>query len=146
MFNAQYELKFYFFNLIMKKKINSTFYFFQYLVARIILIGGIGFLIFSLITKEIESIIFCSLFLIFGVYVLKKRVPKPTELSFDQDFLYLDKLSDPIKIRDIASLENGEIKYNSNGKMTKISLPEFYYIDKNYKKLKAVIENKNTKS
>ena len=130
----------------MKKKIDSTLYFFQYLNARIIVIGGIGFLIYSIIIQEIGAIIFCSLFVIFGVYILKKQVPKPTDLSFDQDFLYLDNLSDPIKMADIESLENGVIKYNSNGEMIKISLPNFYYIDKNYKKLKKTIENKSTKT
>ncbi|WP_179344738.1 hypothetical protein [Winogradskyella ursingii] len=130
----------------MNKKIDSTLYFFQFLIARIIVIGGIGFLIYSLITKEIGAIIFCTLFLIMGVFILKKQVPKPTDLSFDQDSLYLDNLSHPIKIADIESLENGVIKYNSNGETNKFSLPNFYYIDKNYTKLKKTIENKSTKT
>ena len=130
----------------MKKKIDSTLYFFQYLIARIIVIGGIGFLIYSIITQEIGAIIFCSLFVVFGVYILKKQVPKPTDLSFDQDFLYLDNLTDPIKMTDIESLENGVVIYKSNGTISKKSLPNYYFIDKNFKKLKKAIENKSTKT
>ena len=130
----------------MTKRIDSTFYFFQYLIARIVVIGGIGFLIYSLITQEVGAIVFCSLFVLFGVFIIKKQVPKPNDLSFDKDFLYLDNLSDPIRIENISSLENGVIIYDLNGKISKISLPNFYYIDKNYKNLKNAIENKSTKT
>jgi len=130
----------------MKKKIDSIFYFFQYLIIRIIIIGGIGFLIYSLISQKVGAIIFCSLFVIFGIIILKKQVPKPTDLSFDKDFLYIDNLSNPIRIKDISSLENGVIFYNLNGEISKISLPNFYFIDKNYKKLKGIIENKSTET
>ncbi|WP_179008491.1 hypothetical protein [Winogradskyella forsetii] len=130
----------------MNKKIDSTLYFFQYLTARVIVVGGITFLIYCIIAQEVGAIVFCSIFVLFGIFILKKQVPKPTDLSFDKDFLYLDHLSDPIRIENISSLENGVILYNLNGKISKIILPNFYYIDKNYKKLKAAIENKSTQS
>ncbi|WP_179008495.1 hypothetical protein [Winogradskyella forsetii] len=130
----------------MNKKIDSTLYFFQYLTARVIVVGGIAFLIYSIIAQEVGAIIFCSIFVLFVIFILIKQVPKPTDLSFDKDFLYLDNLSDPIRIEDISALENGVIVYNVNGKISKINLPNFYYIDKNYKKLKAAIENKSTQA
>ncbi|WP_179367573.1 hypothetical protein [Winogradskyella forsetii] len=130
----------------MNNRIHSRLYFFQYLTARVIVVGGIAFLIYSIIAQEVGAIVFCSIFVLFGIFILKKQVPKPTDLSFDKDFLYLDHLSEPIRIEDISSLENGVIVYNLNGKISKINLPNFYYIDKNYKKLKAAIENKSTQS
>ena len=95
---------------------------------------------------DVGGIIASTLFVLFGIFILKKQVPKPTDLSFDKDFLYLDNISDPIRIENILFLENGVILYNLNGKISKINLPNFYYIDKNYKKLKAAIENKSTKT
>ncbi|ASV29874.1 hypothetical protein [Maribacter cobaltidurans] len=130
----------------MKKKIDSTLYFFQYLISRINVIIGFGFWIYSIVMQKVDAIIFSSLYLISGVYISKKKFPKPDDLSFDGDFLYLNKLSDPIKMTDIKSLENGVVIYNSSGTICKASLPNYYFIDKNFKKLKKVIENKSTKT
>ncbi len=130
----------------MVKRIDSTLYFFQYLTARIIVVGIIGFLIYSIITKDIGGIIFCSLAVIFAVFILKKQVPKPSDLSFDEKFIYLDNRTEPIEIQNITSLENGVILYKLDGKISKIPLPNYYFIDKNYKELKRVIENKSTKT
>jgi len=70
--------------------------FFQYLVVRIFVVKISIFLIYSIITKEIMAIIFSSLAMIFVIFILKKQFPKPNDLSFDKDFIYLDNSTEPI--------------------------------------------------
>ena len=128
----------------MKKKIDSTFYFFQHLISRIIPLPIIGFLIYSLIILDIKSIIASSIFLAFSIFILKRQVPKPTDLCFDEKFLHLDSQSNPIEIKYISAIENGVLLYNIDGKTSKVPLPNYYFIDKNYKELKKIIERNST--
>lgn len=127
----------------MKKRIDSTFYFFQYLGWRIMIIAAFGFLIYNLVSKDVQGIIASLIFTCFTIYFSKKLFPKPTDLKFDHQHLYLDKQSAPIEIKNIKAIENGVIISELEGQTTKYSLPRYYFIDKNYKKLKITIEKLN---
>ena len=124
------------------KKIDSTFYFFQYLFWRIGIVAAIGFFIYSIISEEIGVIIFNFLLVIWIIYLSRKLVPQPEDLNFDENFIYLDNYTNPIEIKKIIAIENGVLLYEREGKIDKISLPNYHYIDKNFKKLKRIIENR----
>ena len=126
----------------MKKKIDTTLHFMQYIIARIIFVGVIGFLIYSIITGEIGAIIFCSLFLIFTLILLKKVFDKPTEILFDNEFVYLENGTEPIELKNILSVKGNRILYNSGGTELKIKLPNFHFMDKNWKELNKLIKIK----
>ncbi|WP_452232791.1 hypothetical protein [Lacinutrix sp. MEBiC02595] len=128
----------------MKKRIDSTFYFLQYLVWRIGVFSGIIFFVYSLITKDIRGIIASLLFVFFTTYVSAKKVPKPTDLTFDENFLYLDKVSYPIEFEKIKAVENGVILYKVNENIINIRMPRYYFMDTKYKELKQIIEEKAT--
>ncbi|WP_452230516.1 hypothetical protein [Lacinutrix sp. MEBiC02404] len=128
----------------MKKRIDSTFYFLQYLVWRIGVFSGIIFFVYSLITKDIRGIIASLLFVFFTTYVSVKKVPKPTDLTFDENFLYLDKVSYPIEFEKIKAVENGVILYKVNENIINIRMPRYYFMDTKYKELKQIIEEKAT--
>ena len=130
----------------MKKRIDSTFYFFQYLIIRIQIVALIVFLIYSIIVMEVGGIIASSLFALFAVYISIKKIPKPADLDFDGNSIHLDSQHDPIEIKNITAMENGVIIYELKGETTKINLPKYYFIDKNYKELKKAIENRSTKT
>jgi hypothetical protein len=53
----------------MKKKIDTTLHYMQYIIARIIFVGVIEFLIYSIIDGKIDAIVFCSLFLISHLFL-----------------------------------------------------------------------------
>ncbi|MBQ0787381.1 MAG: hypothetical protein KBT69_07770 [Oceanihabitans sp.] len=128
----------------MKKRIDSTFYFLQYLVWRIFIVYGIGFFVYSLITKETGGIIAVLLAVFVATYVSIKKLPKPTDLTFDENFLYLDKVSYPIEFEKIKAIENGVILYKVDGEIINITMPRYCFLDKNYKELKNIIEQKAT--
>lgn len=88
-----------------KKKIDTTLQYFQYIIARIIIIGVIGFLINSVVIRKIDVIIFCSLLLIYCLFLLKNVFGKPTEISFNENFLYLKKETEPIDFKNIISVK-----------------------------------------
>ena len=128
----------------MKKRIDSTFYFLQYLVWRIGVFWGIFFFVYSLITKDSAGIIASLLFVFFTAYISIKKLPKPTDLTFDENYLYLDKVSFPIEFEKIKAVENGVILYKVDGEIINITMPRYCFLDKNYKELKQIIEEKAT--
>lgn len=128
----------------MKKRIYSTFYFLQYLVWRIGIIYGIIVLVYSIITKDSGGIIAGFLAVFFTAYISIKKLPKPTDLTFDENFLYLDKVSFPIEFEKIKAVENGVILYKVDGEIINITMPRYCFLDKNYKELKQIIEEKAT--
>jgi len=121
----------------MKKRIDSTFYFLQYLVWRIGVFWGIIFFVYSLITKDSAGIIASLLFVFFTAYISIKKF-------FDENYLYLDKVSFPIEFEKIKAVENGVILYKVDGEIINITMPRYCFLDKNYKELKQIIEEKAT--
>ena len=121
------------------KKIDTTLHYVQFIIARIIIVVVIVLLINSIIARQIDAIIFYSLFLIYGFFLLKKVFDKPTEISFDKNFIYLKNGTERIKFKDINSVRKNRILYQSDGMESKIKLPNFHFIDKNWKELKELI-------
>jgi len=114
------------------------------LVWRIGVFWGIFFFVYSLITKDSAGIIASLLFVFFTAYISIKKLPKPTDLTFDENYLYLDKVSFPIEFEKIKAVENGVILYKVDGEIINITMPRYCFLDKNYKELKQIIEEKAT--
>ena len=125
-----------------KKRIDTNLHYAQYIVARIIFVGGIGFLIYSIWTKKIGAIIFCSLFVIFSLILIKRIFDKPIEIEFDENYIYLKNGNERIEINKIIGIKKNRILYNSNGTQSKLKLPNFYTMDKKWTELKDLINNK----
>jgi hypothetical protein len=90
---------------------------------------------------EVGGIIASLLFALFAVYISIEIFPKPADLKFDKNLIYLDSQYDPIEIKNITAIENGVLIYELKAQTIKIYLPKYYFIDKNFKELKKVIEN-----
>jgi len=128
----------------MKYKIDTSIHFFQYIIGIIIVIATSLLLLFNIYRKDTNGIIASSIFLIYGVFLHKKVFYKPKMISFDDDFLYSELLTEPIKLKNIISIEKGKIIYQLNGENQKLKLPNFYFLNKNYKRLKIIVKNEIT--
>ncbi|WP_157811552.1 hypothetical protein [Lacinutrix sp. Bg11-31] len=125
-----------------KKRIDTNLHYAQYIIARIILVGGIGFLIYSIWTQKVVAIIFCSLFVIYALILMKKVFDKPTEIEFDENYIYLENKNERIELNKIIGIKRNRILYESNGIKTKLKLPNFHFMDKKWTELKKLIEQK----
>ena len=125
-----------------KKRIDTNLHYAQYIGARIILVGGIGFLIYSIWKQKIGGIIFCSLFVIYTLILLKKVFDKPTEIEFDENYIYLENGKERIELSKIIGIKKNRILYNSDGVESKLKLPNFHFMDKKWSELKDLIKNK----
>jgi len=82
-----------------------------------------------------------SLFLIYILFLIKKVFNRPTKISFDENFIYFDDKTEGVEFKDIISIKNNRIYYQSDGKKFKVKLPNLYFRDKNWKELKELITN-----
>ena len=128
-----------------KKRIDTTLHYFQYVGARIGLIVVIGFLIYSIRIQRTSAIIFCSLFLLYTLFLLKKVFDRPMKIEFDENYIYLDNGNKTIELNKIIGIKWNRILYQSGEIKEKIKLPTFYFMDKNWIELKKLIRSKNTK-
>lgn len=125
-----------------RKRIDTNIHYLQYIIARIILVGGIGFLIYSIWTQKIRAIIFCSLFVIYALILIKRVFNKPTEIEFDKNYIYLKNGNQRIELNKIVGIKKSRILYESDGIVSKLKLPNFHFMDKNWTELKELINNK----
>ena len=125
-----------------KKRIDTNLHYAQYIIARIILVGGIGFLIYSIWTQKIGAIIFCSLFVIYSLILIKRIFDKPIEIEFDENYIYLENGNERIELNKIIGIKKNRILYKSNGIESKLKLPNFHFMDKKWTELKELINNK----
>ncbi|TBV28200.1 hypothetical protein DMZ43_03935 [Meridianimaribacter sp. CL38] len=125
-----------------KKRIDTTLHYIQYIGARIALIGGIGFLIYSIWIKEIGAIIFCCLFVIYTLILMKRVFDKPNEIEFDDSYIYLKNGIERIELDKIIEIKNNRIIYKSGGIESKLKLPNFHFMDKKCVELKELIKKK----
>ncbi len=125
----------------MKYKINTSLHFIQYIIGIFMVIGFGLFLIFSIYKKDNIGIMLTSIFLIYSTFLHKAVFYKPFVISFDEDFLYSESLKERIKLKNIVSIKKGKIIYQFNGETEKrkLKLPNFYFLDKNYAKLKIFV-------
>ena len=129
-----------------KKRIDTNLHYAQYILARIILVGGIGFLIYSIWTQKVGAIIFCSLFVIYALILMKRVFNKPTEIEFDENYIYLDNENKRIELNKITGIKKNRILYQTNGIESKLKLPNFHFMDKKWTELKKLINEKSTKT
>lgn len=127
---------------MIKKRIDTNLHYAQYIIARIILVGVIGFLIYSIWTQKIGAIIFCSLFVIYVLILIKKVFDKPTEIEFDDNYIYHENGNERIELHKIIKVKKNRILYESNGIESKLKLPNFHFMDNKWAELKKLIEQK----
>ncbi len=125
-----------------KNRIDTSSQYLTYIVSRIILIGGIGFLIYSIWTQNIGAIIICSLFVIYSLITIIRVFDKPTEIEFDENYIYLENGNKRIALNEVVSIKKNRILYKSNGIESNLKLPYFHFTDKKWIELKELINNK----
>ena len=128
-----------------KKRIDTSLHYVQYLGARLGLIVVIGFLIYSIWTQKIGAIIFCSLFVVYVLILMKRTFDKPNEIEFDENYIYLKNGNERIELNKITGIKRNRILYQSNGIESKLKLPNFHFMDKKWTELKELIKTKSTK-
>ena len=121
----------------MKNKIGSSLQYLQYLFGIISVVFIFGFLIFSIFYGLKSEIIASSIFFCWAIFLHKKIFIKPSNIFFDQNFIYNESLKIPIK--SITKIKNGKIFYSTLGNIEFVKLTRFYSCDRNYKKLKQVV-------
>lgn len=126
-----------------KKRIDTTLHYVQYVGARIMFVVVVGFLLYNIWIQRTSAIIFCCLFLIYMLFLLKKVFNKPTEIEFDENFIYLQDGEKRIELNQIIRIKGRRIFYESNGVESSIKLPNFHFMDKKWIGLKNLINNKN---
>ncbi len=129
-----------------KKRIDTSLHYAQYLGARFGLIVVIGFLIYSIWTKKIEAIIFCSLFVVYVLILMKRIFDKPNKIEFDENYIYLKNGTERIELDKITGIKRNRIVYETNGIESKLKLPNFHFMDKKWSELKHIINKKSTKA
>ncbi len=108
----------------------------------------IFFLVYSAMQQDKEEALFCMGFLIFSLLLYNRIKFGITKVTFDENQMYIDSDSDEktIPLTDITSVRRGVITYKNGDSTGKIMLPNFYFWDKSYRKLKAFSPNISRKS
>ncbi|RMA56298.1 hypothetical protein BXY75_3419 [Ulvibacter antarcticus] len=125
-----------------KKRINTNLHYAQYVIARIILFAGIGFLIYSIWIQKIGAIIFLSFFVIYILILMKKVFYKPTEIEFDENYIYIENGNERIEINKIIRIKRNRLIFDLNGVESKLKLPNLRIFDGKWIELKELILNK----
>lgn len=125
-----------------KKRLDTTLHYAQYVGARIVFVVVIGVLFYSLWVQNISAIIFCSLFLVNMVFVLRKVFDKPTEIEFDDNFIYLENGKRQIEFEKVIGVKRRRIVYEFDGVEGNIKLPHFHFMDKKWMELNGLIKSK----
>lgn len=93
----------------------------------IIYIMGIellGFLTYSIIVNNIDGTIACLLFIVFFYFAFLRKVLKFKKITFDSKSIYIG--DECISLRDVESLQTGEIILQKNGNQEKIIYNSFF--------------------
>ena len=72
----------------------------------------------------------------------KKDFDKPTEIEFDENYIYLENENERIELNRIIGIKKNRILYEKNGIESKLKLPNFHFMDKKWTELKELINNK----
>ena len=123
----------------MKHKLNHKISFLYRLVFKIIFIGSLGFLIYSILIKELSAIISCVLFSSWGFF-LNRRFKKFKIIEFDERSIYFDNIK--IDFKGIEKIGCGKIIFKKNLEKEPIS---FFYsplFDSNFNLLKTFLHQK----
>jgi hypothetical protein len=118
----------------MKYKLNNEIGFLYNLVFKIIFIGSLGFLIYSILIQEISAFFFCVIFSLFTFFLIQ-RFKKFKTIEFDEKNIYFDDIK--IDLKDIEKIGIGKIIFKINLEEEPIN---FFYsplFDNNFNLLKT---------
>ncbi len=96
----------------MKYKLNSGISTLNQYLITIIGIGFLGFLIYSIITKDIAGTIVCSIHVIFSYLFFIRKIKRFKEIEFDEQNIYFDETKIPYE--DIIDIKFGKIVFKEN--------------------------------
>ncbi len=96
----------------MKYKLNSGISTLNQYLITIIGIGFLGFLIYSIITKDIAGTIVCSILVIFSYLFFIRKIKRFKEIEFDEQNIYFDETKIPYE--DIIDIKFGKIVFKEN--------------------------------
>ena len=122
----------------MKYKLNHEISFLYILVSKIIFIGSLGFLIYSILIREISAIVFCTIFSLFS-FVSIQVFKKFKTIEFDEKSIYFDDIK--IDLKDIEKIGLGKIIFKMSLEKAPIN---FFYsplFDSNFNLLKTFHQN-----
>lgn len=63
---------------------------------------------------------------------MKKVFYKPTEIEYDENYIYLENEKKRIALNKIIKINQNRILYESKGNTSKLKLPNFHFLDKNW--------------
>jgi len=117
----------------MKYKLNHEISFLYCLASKIIFIGSLGFLIYSICIAETSAFLFCMIFSLF-MFFLMQRFKKFKLIEFDEKSIYFDEIK--IDLKDIDKINMGKIIFKTNFEEEPI---DFFYspVSNNFNLLKA---------
>ncbi|PIF32262.1 hypothetical protein CLU81_2784 [Flavobacterium sp. 9] len=118
----------------MKYKLNHEISFLYRLVFKIIFIGSLGFVIYSILIEEVSAIISCVLLSSWGFF-LNKRFKRFKTIEFDENAIYFDDIK--IDLKNIEKIGMGKIIFKATLEEKPIN---FFYsplFDSNFNLLKT---------
>jgi hypothetical protein len=118
----------------MKYKLNNEISFLYNLVFKIIFIGSLGFLIYSVFIHQISAIFFFITFSLFSFFFVQ-RFKKFKVIEFDEKSIYFDDIK--IDLKDIEKIGMGKIIFSMNLEEEPVSFFYFPLYDSNFNLLKT---------
>ncbi len=73
---------------------------------------------------------------------MKRTFDRPNKIEFDENYVYLENGNQRIEFDRIIGIKRNRIIYESNGIESRLKLPNFHFMDKNWNELKKLIETK----
>lgn len=80
--------------------------------SRIIGVGMIGFLIYSIVSSKLDAVIFLCLMIVFLYFGIFRKTLNLKSVYFDNEFVYLD--ANEISLTDIDKIKDNKIFYGNN--------------------------------
>ena len=116
----------------MRYKLNDEISFWYNLVSKIIFVGSVGFLLYSMIV-ETAALLFC-IFFSFFLFILIQMFKKYKTIEFDEKSIYFDDVK--VDLKDVEEIGLGKIIFKINLEENPIN---FFYspLSKNFNLLKT---------
>ncbi len=116
----------------MRYKLNDEISFWYNLVSKIIFVGSLGFLLYSMIV-ETAALLFCIIFSFFSFFLIQ-MFKKYKTIEFDEKSIYFDDVK--VDLKDVEEIGLGKITFKMNSEEDPI---HFFYspLSNNFNLLKA---------
>jgi|GEM_PF-6770231 len=116
----------------MRYKLNDEISFWYNLVSKIIFVGSLGFLLYSMIV-ETAALLFCIIFSFFSFFLIQ-MFKKYKTIEFDEKSIYFDDVK--IDLKDVEEIGLGKITFKINSEEDPIN---FFYspLSNNFNLLKT---------